>query len=127
MIHSPCGDLNPNAPCMFHKDGCTRCRFKFPMPWKENTSIVDDEKPNYRRRYNPSLDPNNANFSHVDAVYRKDCNGQRLTRDNRHVAPYNAYLLKKYNCHINVEYVGSIRAVKYLYKYIYKGHDVARL
>ena len=38
---------------------------------------------------------------------------------------YNAYLLKTFKCHINVEYVGSIKAVKYLYKYVYKGHDCA--
>ncbi|KAL6847111.1 hypothetical protein ACP4OV_022964 [Aristida adscensionis] len=32
-------------------------------------------------------------------------------------------LLMRYNCHINVEACGSIKAVKYLYKYIYKGHE----
>jgi hypothetical protein len=30
-----------------------------------------------------------------------------------------------YNCHINVEACSSIKAVKYLFKYIYKGHDRA--
>ncbi|XP_010230087.1 uncharacterized protein LOC104581332 [Brachypodium distachyon] len=29
----------------------------------------------------------------------------------------------QYNCHINVEACSSIKAVKYLFKYIYKGHD----
>ncbi|XP_028551783.1 uncharacterized protein LOC114579918 [Dendrobium catenatum] len=28
-----------------------------------------------------------------------------------------------YNCHINVEICSGIKAVKYIYKYIYKGHD----
>src|SRR6266542_3677415 len=28
-----------------------------------------------------------------------------------------------FNCHINVEVCSSIKTVKYLYKYIYKGHD----
>jgi hypothetical protein len=37
--------------------------------------------------------------------------------------PYNPYLLRLFNCHINVEACGSIKAVKYLFKYIYKGHD----
>jgi hypothetical protein len=31
----------------------------------------------------------------------------------------------RYNCHINVEIYCSIKSVKYLYKYIYKGHDRA--
>ncbi|KAL0294955.1 UNVERIFIED_CONTAM: hypothetical protein Sradi_6859000 [Sesamum radiatum] len=39
------------------------------------------------------------------------------------VVPYNPYLLLRYNCHINVEICSGVTAVKYLYKYIYKGHD----
>jgi len=31
----------------------------------------------------------------------------------------------RYKCHINVEVCSSITAVKYLYKYVYKGHDHA--
>jgi hypothetical protein len=31
----------------------------------------------------------------------------------------------RYQCHINVEVCNSITAVKYLYKYVYKGHDRA--
>jgi ATP-dependent DNA helicase PIF1 len=34
-------------------------------------------------------------------------------------------LLRTFNCHINVEACGSIKSVKYLFKYIYKGHDRA--
>jgi len=41
------------------------------------------------------------------------------------VVPYNPALLMRYNCHINVEICCSIKSVKYLYKYIYKGHDRA--
>lgn len=35
------------------------------------------------------------------------------------------YLLSRYsyNCHINVEICSGLKAVKYLYKYTYKGHD----
>jgi hypothetical protein len=32
-----------------------------------------------------------------------------------------------FNCHTNVEVCSSIKAVKYLYKYIYKGHDRASI
>ncbi|KAG3001519.1 hypothetical protein PC120_g20227 [Phytophthora cactorum] len=41
------------------------------------------------------------------------------------VVPYNPYLSQKYNCHINVEVCTAITAVKYLYKYVYKGSDKA--
>jgi hypothetical protein len=47
--------------------------------------------------------------------------------DNRWVVSYNPYLLRLFNCHINVEACGSINAVKYLFKYIYKGHDRASI
>ena len=39
--------------------------------------------------------------------------------------PYNPCLLRTFNSHINVEACGSIKSVKYLFKYIYKGHDRA--
>uniref|UniRef100_A0A8R1IAX7 ATP-dependent DNA helicase n=1 Tax=Caenorhabditis japonica TaxID=281687 RepID=A0A8R1IAX7_CAEJA len=44
-----------------------------------------------------------------------------LDLDNRHVIPYNPWLIQKYNCHINLEVCGAISSVKYLYKYVYKG------
>ena len=43
--------------------------------------------------------------------------------DNKRVVPHNLWLLMKYRCHLNVEVCNSITAVKYLYKYVYKGHD----
>ena len=45
--------------------------------------------------------------------------------DNRFVVAYNPWLTTKYDAHINVEFCSSIKAVKYLYKYIFKGHDRA--
>nr|XP_043615629.1 uncharacterized protein LOC122587508 [Erigeron canadensis] len=49
--------------------------------------------------------------------------GRKATLDNRWVIPYNAYLLAKFDCHINVEICATIKVVKYIYKYIYKGYD----
>ena len=47
------------------------------------------------------------------------------TVTNQWIAGYNAFLLEKYDCHLNVEVCASLQAVKYLYKYIYKGPDRA--
>ena len=46
---------------------------------------------------------------------------------NRCIVPYNPYLLQYFNCHINVEACASIKSVKYLFKYVYKGHDRASI
>ena len=43
------------------------------------------------------------------------------------MVPYNPYLSKLLQRHLNVEFCGTIRAVKYLYTYTYKGHDRATL
>ncbi|GJJ68098.1 ATP-dependent DNA helicase PIF1 [Entomortierella parvispora] len=43
--------------------------------------------------------------------------------DNTWIVPHNLWLATKYNAHINVEVCSSVVAVKYLFKYVYKGHD----
>ena len=61
-------------------------------------------------------------------TYKRPNNQRSIMRngfrfDNRWVVPFNAYLSAKYDCHINMEVVVRERAVKYIYKYIYKGPD----
>ena len=61
-------------------------------------------------------------------IYRRRNDGRTVevrghVYDNRSVVPYNPYLSKRYNAHINVEVCSSVRAFKYLYKYVYKGGD----
>ena len=102
MLHGPCGSHNLNAPCMV--DG--KCSKRYPKEFREETVITADKYPEYKR-------PNNGVSVTVG--------GHTFT--NQHVIPYNPYLSAKYNCHINVEVANSILAVKYLYKYVYKGHD----
>ena len=46
---------------------------------------------------------------------------------NQFVVPYNLGLLKRYRAHINVEVCTALTAVKYVFKYIYKGFDCADL
>jgi hypothetical protein len=36
---------------------------------------------------------------------------------------HSRYLIWKYQCHINVESIASVKAIKYIYKYVYKGHN----
>ncbi len=45
--------------------------------------------------------------------------------DNWWIVSYNLHLATKYHAHINMEICSSISAVKYLYKYVYKGPDRA--
>lgn len=75
----------------------------------------DGAYPLYRRR-----SPDQGGFTFTKAV-----RGRPFTYDNRHVVPYNPGLLRRYNCHINVEITTGIRAIKYIYKYIHKGDDGA--
>jgi hypothetical protein len=61
-------------------------------------------------------------------VYKRRDDGQvvevrNAKLDNRWVVPFNPSLLMLYNCHINVEICSSIKAMKYMYKYIYRGPD----
>jgi len=65
--------------------------------------------------------------------YHQRNNGRSFERpdeyvvDNHFVIAYCPILSIVFNCHINVEEVSNIKSVKYLYKYIYKGHDVAAI
>ena len=103
MIHGPCGASFPNAPCM--ENG--KCKKLFPKALREETSHYDKGYPLYRRRNGVSIQVRGA------------------TMTNGNVVPYNPYLLLKYDAHINVEACTSLHAVKYIYKYIYKGFDCA--
>ncbi|WVZ94394.1 hypothetical protein U9M48_040292 [Paspalum notatum var. saurae] len=106
MMHGPCGILNPLCPCC---KGRASCKNHYPRPFSDTTLQGKDSYPIYRRR---------------EDVHKKEpVRGAIL--DNRWVVPYNPYLLRLFNYHINVEACGSIKAVKYLFKYIYKGHDRA--
>ena len=104
MMHGPCGTSNLNSPCMV--DGT--CSKRFPKDFVKNTFAETDGYPNYRRRN--------------DGKHVFKGNAQL---DNRFVVHYNPYLTKKYNAHINVEICSSIMSCKYLYKYVYKGPDMA--
>jgi hypothetical protein len=118
MVHSPCGTANPHSPCM--NEGA--CEKGYPKEFAAETTIPVDGMPKYRRRspadggrtFTKRMRDNAGNFTSVEI-------------DNRWVVPYNPYLSKTYNCHINVESCHSVQCVKYIYKYVFKGHDCATM
>ncbi|KAL7426115.1 hypothetical protein ACHAXM_000328 [Skeletonema potamos] len=81
------------------------------MDLVSSTDIGHHFYPEYRRR-SPQDGGNTATLKNGKVV------------DNRWVVPYNAYLLLRYRCHINVQYVVSIQSIKYLFKYNFKGGDL---
>ena len=106
MLHGPCGTAKPTAPCM--ED--SKCGKHYPKNFTNETLPEVDGYPMYRRR---------------DDGVTVHKHGHIFT--NAHIVPYNPYLSRKFNCHINVEIATTITAVKYLFKYIYKGHDRASI
>jgi hypothetical protein len=103
--HGPCGVHNPYSPCM--KDGV--CSKGFPKQFAAETTLSPKGFPNYRRRQGDT--------------FQKTRSGPVL--DNRWIVPYNPEFLALYDAHLNFEVATSIKSVKYLYKYIFKGPDMA--
>lgn len=101
MVHGPCGILNKHFVCM--TDG--KCTKEYPKEFREFTIISVNGYPHYRWR---------------------DNGGTITVRSFEWIAPYNPYLTLKYNI-INVETCTTVKSVKYLFKYIYKGHDCANM
>ncbi|XP_021762956.1 uncharacterized protein LOC110727683 [Chenopodium quinoa] len=106
MMHGPCGRLNPECPCMRKKDNVISCKNGYPKQFTVQTTTNKDGYPCYKR---------------TDTGEQLKVRNAQL--DNRWVVPYNPYLTSLFDCHLNVEVCSTIKAVKYLYKYVYKGHD----
>ncbi len=106
MVHGPCGALNPDERCM--ENG--KCSKGFPKPFQDGTSLEREGYPLYNR-------PDDGRAYLVG----------RHTLDNRWIVPYNPYLLARYQCHINVECSVTFASLKYISKYIHKGHDCATI
>lgn len=102
MMRGPCEQPDMKNPCMRDKE----CKNHYPRQFCTTMTQGKNGYPICRRR-----DDNRTGKV------------RNTMLDNRWVVPYNPYHLSGYNCHINVEICSGLKAVKYLYKYIYKGHD----
>ena len=110
MVHNDCtGAKGTNCPC--YDPVKKRCSGNFPFKYCDCTTIGDERsKAAYRRRRGKM-------WEHEDEI------GRTIT--NEWIVPYNASLLLKYECHLNFEVVTAEHAIKYLFKYCFKGADNA--
>ncbi|XP_046393620.1 uncharacterized protein LOC124161349 [Ischnura elegans] len=108
MVHGPCGINNAYAPCMDRETG--KCSKRYPRSANEVTHAD-------RRGF---------------ILYRRPCDrtvemGRNRVVTDEWIVPYNPAVLLLMECHCNLEVATSQRVVKYLFKYINKGPDRARV
>ena len=116
MVHTHCAGGNGQALCMQGLDPLTtRTSHKgHPRPFQRETIVTADGYPLYCRR--------DTGLSFTLPV-RTSAGNVTDVIDNRRVVPYSPYFSLLYKAHINVEVCRSVKAVKYIHKYIYKGGD----
>uniref|UniRef100_A0A0K0EC76 Helitron_like_N domain-containing protein n=1 Tax=Strongyloides stercoralis TaxID=6248 RepID=A0A0K0EC76_STRER len=111
MLHQNCSTLKGKSPCWnLRKNECSK---SFPKPFVKETFIDRiSGKVNYKRN-------NNSNDNIILNSGRKI--------DNSYVVPYNPFLLKYFDAHINIEIVNQVLAVSYLFKYFVKDGETNRV
>ena len=115
MIHGPCGKIKKDDKV---RHCCTlkgTCEEYFPKALGSETVMSPDSYPEYRRR-----SKSQGGHTYYNNEYKCEL-------DNGWVVPYNPYLLRTYGAHINVEVCTSVKAIKYLNKYVFKGSDKAQI
>ena len=95
MLHNhPLPNRPPSKYCQRElPDGTRKCRFGYPHPLQQVTTIDSEGRVHYRRR------------RHGDEM----------------VVPHCLPLLRKFQCHINFEVSSTSHILQYLFKYIHKG------
>lgn len=120
MVHRPCGGHNANSVCMEtnRKSGKKYCNKHFPQPFRTTAGVNDKSgRAEYKRTENGD---NPTIRQRVEGEWKD------VPIGNQGIVPYNPYLLLKYNCHICVDVVTAASCVKYLFKYVTKGADMAK-
>ena len=87
-----------------------KCNKKYPKGFNQQTSFDNNGYLTYSRRN----DGRTVKIGYVEL-------------DNRWVVPYNPFLSRKYNAHLNIEIYSQIHVTKCLYKYIHKGPNRATI
>lgn len=103
MLHGPCGKgYDESSPCL--QNGV--CRFGFPQPFQERTTLTNDGYPLYYR-------PNDGHAYEVNGfIY-----------DNRWISTFNPFCLEFMDGHANINVAFNFWNNKYLFKYLKKGGD----
>ena len=78
----------------------------YPKEFRQRTILDDGGFLKYRIRDNERI------------IQKKDC-----ILDKSYIVSYNASLLLKYGCYINVEYTCQTNSIQYLFKYVHKQND----
>lgn len=106
-VHGPNCATNPRAMC---KTPRGFCRWNFPKPYRRSTRVTEEGRVEYAR-------PDNGrtyNFGSVDSP---------VTVTNRDISSYCPRLLKRFECHVNVDLCFGSKAIKYLYSYWYVSEE----
>jgi hypothetical protein len=113
MLHRVCGPNHPKEPCMqtAAPNQPARCDKGFPKPFRDLTIIPENGYPLYRRRENSSYCASGGTVTETNGL-------------NARVVPYNPFLSLHFEAHINVEICNTVNAIRYVCKYIFKGHDL---
>ena len=108
--------MNVDAACM--RDG--RCTKHYPKEYCDATIWKEgDLHPTYRR-----CQPTQQ-LSWLSEPYTS--RGVACHIDSRDAVPNNnPYLALRFGSHINIKACNSVKATKYLFKYVYKGYDKGR-
>jgi len=95
MLHNhPLSNLPRSKYCQVERpDGSRYCRFNYPFPVRQETTIDEGGRVHYRRR----------------------------RPGDEMVVPHILQLIRKFRCHINVEVANTSHLFQYIFKYIHKG------
>lgn len=107
MMHGPCG---PGSSCFGPNGMCTK---GFPKEYADETHLPENSSRVVYRRRSPA---------NGGRTFERIRGGRVDVLDNGNVVPYNPFLSKLLDCHINVEIVTSLGAIKYLFVIFFSTH-----